>query len=110
MELRLSEVSTADQISIRTRFSNYNFRVTDARSFSGILSGGSLGDQVQHACLIGTVFSGSDGSTYWKELETGGQAVFLVYGEGMKRLTTSVIIALAVSAAPDLNLANTVAV
>ena len=109
MEVRLSEVNTVDQILIRTRFNDYSFRITDPNSCSGMLSGGALGTQPHHACLIGTIFPASDQDTHWKEIETGGHAVFLILGESMRRLTTSVIISIAVSAAPDSDTANRIA-
>lgn len=49
MEINLTEVNPSDQITIRTQFSAYNFRITDPLSGRGIPSGGRLGDEPHDA-------------------------------------------------------------
>lgn len=55
MEINLTEVNPSDQITIRTQFSAYNFRITDPLSGRGIPSGGRLGDEPHDAGLAGRI-------------------------------------------------------
>lgn len=91
MELRVTELNASDEITIRTQFSDYSFRVTDPVECRGILRGGRLGDQRREAYFAGTTLSASSQSTEPSRLETGYRFVFLIEGNGLKRLTTSIV-------------------
>ena len=53
MEIRVTEVNASDEITIRTQFSDYSFRVTDPVQCKGILSGGLPGNQQDEAFFAG---------------------------------------------------------
>jgi len=93
MKIRVTDTNNEDQISIRTRSSEYSFRVTNPSICKGLLSGGALGHEQREVFLAGTIFPSRSRSltSEWAELETGGCAVFLMAGESLDRLTTSVI-------------------
>src|SRR5262245_17563932 len=91
----LDKLGNTDTISVQTMKSNYHFSVLDPTSRRGLLSGGSLGDQVIEAFLSGTVSEDSRFDT--DELRTGERAVFFVESKkSVHRLITSVITNLAV--------------
>ena len=91
MELRVTELNVSDEITIRTQFSDYSFRVTDPVQCIGILRGGRLGNQRREAYFAGTILPASSQSTEPARLETGYRFVFLIEGNGLKRLTTSTV-------------------
>ncbi len=91
MELRVTELNTSDEITIRTQFSDYSFRVTDPVQCRGFLRGGRLGDQQRDALFAGTILTASSQSSEPSRLETGYPAVFLIEGDGLERLTTSIV-------------------
>ena len=91
MKIRVTDTNSADQISIRTRSSEYSFRVTNPSVCKGLLSGGLLGYEQREAFLACTIFPSESPTSDWAQLETGGCAVFLMMGETLTRLTTSVI-------------------
>jgi len=91
MKLRFTDVNAGDEITIRTQFNNYSFRVTDPVRCRGSLSGGPLGNQQHDAFLAGARLPDSSQSDEPSRLETGYQAVFLVGGNDFRRLTTSTI-------------------
>ena len=99
MEIQLTEVSPTREILIRTQFSVYSFRVADPVARRGFLSGGVLGNQRFVAFLAGTIFP----ATSSKNLQTGGRAVFVMFEHGLKRLTTSTITWITLSATEDPN-------
>ena len=91
MEIKVTEVNARYEITIRTLFSDYSFRVTDPVQCRGFLSGGPLGDQPREAFFAGAILPASSQSSEWSRLETGYRAVFLIEGKGLDRLTTSII-------------------
>jgi len=91
MKLRVIDVNAGDEITIRTQFNEYSFRVTDPVQCRGSLSGGSLGSQQHDAFLAGARLPASSDSDEPSRLETGYRAVFVVGGHDFRRLTTSTI-------------------
>ena len=91
MELRVTELNASDEITIRTQFSDYNFRVTDPVQCRGILRGGRLGDQRRDAFFAGKILTANGQSSERSRLEAGYRFVFLIEGNGLKRLTTSIV-------------------
>ena len=100
MEIRVTEVNASDEITIRTQFSDYSFRVTDPVQCKGILSGGLLGDQQHEAFFAGAIPAAYSQPCDSTRLETGYRAVFLMAGKGCDRLTTSIIIEITLSQPP----------
>jgi len=92
-EIELGQISAADSILIHTRNSEYRFSIVDPVQRRGILSGGTFGDYLHDATLIGALIPGSDlgdGDTSW--LRTNSRALFYVRAEsGIRRFTTSII-------------------
>lgn len=91
MELRVNEVNASDEICIRTQFSDYRFRVIHPRQCKGLLSGGPLGEQQHEAFFAGTLLPANIDAGGLTLLETGRRAVFLIVGNGLQKLTTSII-------------------
>ena len=92
MEIRLSEVNPSDQITIRTQFSAYSFRITDPLKCRGFLSGGLLGDEQHDAFFAGGISTACGELRDSERLEAGYRAVFFVAGnDDPKRLTTSIV-------------------
>ena len=100
MELRVTDVNASDEITIRTQFSDYSFRVTDPVQCRGFLSGGALGNQPHDAFLAEAILPASSQGGEPTRLETGYRAVFLIAGNGFRRLTTSIITEISVAQTP----------
>jgi hypothetical protein len=92
-EIAFDDMKAADRILIQTENSEYRFSVVDPESRRGILSGGSFGDVVQDATLVGVLSTGrSDDSSDTSRLKIHSCALFYVnVGARLKRLTTSAI-------------------
>jgi hypothetical protein len=96
-EIDFDDVNASDRILIQTQNSEYRFSVVDPHSRSGKLSGGSFGNQLQDATLVGVLIgsqgnSASDTSRLKIKLKINSCALFYInVGAGLKRLTTSVI-------------------
>jgi hypothetical protein len=92
-EIELIQVGATDSILIHTRNSEYRFSIIDPEQRRGILSGGTFGDDLHDATLIGALIPGSDlgdSDTSW--LRTNARALFYVRAEsGIRRFTTSLI-------------------
>ena len=97
MEIRVTAMKANDEITIRTCFSDYCFRVMDPVECKGVLSGGLLGTEPHEAVFIETIRSLKTPLLSTGQIEPGGRAVFLVGTDGLKRLTTSTITDIAVS-------------
>src|SRR5262245_22980481 len=89
--IALDDLRKADQISVHTKNSNYQFSILDPSERKGILAGGSLGDEVAEAVLNGAV--SVDGTRFdCGELKTGARAVFFIRTKNhVHRLITSLI-------------------
>ena len=91
MRIRVTEVSASDEICIRTQFSVYRFCVLQPYRCKGFLSGGPLGNQQHEAFFAGTILKANIETAELTALETGRRAVFLIGGNGRRKLTTSII-------------------
>jgi len=87
MELRVTDVNASNEITIRTQFSDYSFRVTDRVQCRGFLSGGPLGNQQHEAFLAEAMLPASSQGGEPSRLETGYRAVFLLGGSGLHSST-----------------------
>jgi hypothetical protein len=92
-EIAFDEVNAADRILIQTQNSEYRFSVVDPQSRRGKLSGGSFGNQLQDATLVGVLIGNpGNASSDTSRLKINSCALFYVnVGTGLKRVTTSVI-------------------
>jgi hypothetical protein len=92
-EIAFDEVNAADKILIQTKNSEYRFSVVDPEGRRGRLSGGSFGNQLQDATLVGALIgSHGNASKDTSRLKINSRALFYInVGAGLKRLTTSVI-------------------
>ncbi len=92
MEIIITEMNADDEISIRTKTSEYRFLVKDPGPCRGILTGGVLGQQPHDAFLVGAIFPRDGDISDSKKLVTGDRALFYLNGKnGLDCLTTSVI-------------------
>ena len=91
MEIRVTEMNASDEITIRTQFSDYSFRVTDPVRCRGVLTGGQLGTDLHDAIFLETIHPGNCEPRASPQLEPGDRAVFLIERENLSRLTTSII-------------------
>jgi len=98
VEIKLNHTNASDQITIRTQFSSYSFRVTDPLTCRGLLSGGSLGDQPEDAYFAGAISRASRQPHDATRLITGCHAVFFVGRKDLTRLTTSIVTKINLSA------------
>ena len=92
-EIDFNKVNASDRILIQTQNSEYRFSVVDPQSRSGKLSGGSFGNQLQDATLVGVLVGSYESPrSDTSRLKTNSCALFYIsVGAGLKRLTTSVI-------------------
>jgi hypothetical protein len=90
MEITVTELNPSDEIKIRTRCSDYSFRLIDPLQCRGVLSGGPLSGG-QQAVFGGTIVPASLQPNGSSQLEPGGRAVFFVGNLGLNTLTTSII-------------------
>ena len=96
MDIKMRDLNTLDEISIRTAHSEYHFRLTDPRLCRGILTGGVLGEVEHDAVLTNPSLSDEVKDELPARLEIGGCALFYVaVGEGVSFMTTSKITELA---------------
>jgi hypothetical protein len=87
----ISQIRPGECIWVQTRKSNYLFSVVDASGRRGTLTGGSLGDQIKDAVLVGET---SEDKTHFDsvELKPGFRALFFLENrDELHRLLTSVI-------------------
>lgn len=93
MEVNFLELKVDDEITIRTKSSEYRFHVTNPALYRGTLSGGVLGSKHREAYFAGSRSAevALDSTT----MRIGTSASFLVRGgRALKQLTTSVVIEL----------------
>ena len=93
MDVKLEEVHEKDQILIRTKNSEYKFSVVDPQSRTGVLTGGSLGDEQRESVLVGSLQGSSTHMTADSaSLKPGGRVLFyLSANKGVERLLTSAV-------------------
>jgi hypothetical protein len=92
-EIAFDDVKASDRILIQTKNSEYRFAVVDPESRRGTLSGGSIGEGLQDATLIGVLTGGRNAEDRdTSKLKIDSRALFYVnVGAGQKRVTTSII-------------------
>jgi len=96
MEINLTDTNAMDEISIRTRHGEYNFRVTDPYHCRGLLTGGELGNEKCEALFSGTVLPTSFSESSSNRFQIGTRALFhIAIKGGLKLITTSPITRLA---------------
>jgi hypothetical protein len=78
MDITVRDLSTMDEVGIRTRHSEYRFRITDPHLCRGILTGGMFGEQEHDAVLTGAPLPADLESQMNSRSEIGAQALFYV--------------------------------
>jgi len=92
MEKTTQEIKDKEQILIRTQNSEYRFSMTDPAERRGSLSGGSLGNHVRDAVLVGSLANNNNLPSDSLELKVGRRALFFLKARyGVERLVTSII-------------------
>ena len=99
----LEDVGANDKVLIKTMNSEYRFAVIDPLTHTGMLSGGSFGDEPRKACLIESLGRDENGALKeFRGLKTGARALFyLSSGRRIERVTTSNISSLTLVKAAD---------
>ena len=93
----VKDLNALEQISIRTRNSEYQFQVIEPTERRGFLSGGLFGNEPCEAILIGGLVGNESRGRLSAKLEIGSCALFYIAAtERVKRLTTSMITSLRV--------------
>lgn len=90
MEIRVKEMKAIEEIRIRTRCSDYRFRLVDPEQGRGVLSGGRLIEE-QEAVFLETIRPTNCATPVSDQLEAGDRAVFLVGSTELRTITTSPI-------------------
>ncbi|MEW6207692.1 MAG: zinc ribbon domain-containing protein [Acidobacteriota bacterium] len=94
-EIPFNDLRAKDSLLIETRNSTYSFSIVDPKSRTGLLSGGALSDQTEHATLIGVKLESGGADSDTSRLTTDSRALFYLHVGGCFRsLTTSVITSL----------------
>lgn len=95
--IAVKDLNAREQISIRTRNSEYQFQVIEPIERRGFISGGPFGEEQYEAIFIGGFVGNESRGRISASLEIGACALFYVGAkERMKRLTTSMITDLSV--------------
>ncbi|HEX7296803.1 MAG TPA: hypothetical protein VF251_13675 [Pyrinomonadaceae bacterium] len=98
MEIKVKEMKTIEEITIRTRASDYRFRLIDPEQGRGILTGGRLTAE-HEAVFVETIRP----TPMLDQLEPGDRAVFLVGTTELRTITTSPITEIVISEADAAN-------
>jgi len=99
MEIRVKEMKAIEEITIRTRSSDYRFRLVDPSQGRGILRGGRLTEE-HEAVFVETIRPTSSAAPVSEQLGPGDRAVFLVGTNELRTLTTSPITEIVITEAP----------
>ena len=100
MEVTVTQMNANDEVTIRTLFSEYCFRVISPVECKGVLSGGRLSKE-KEAIFVETIRPTSTAASLSNHLKPGDRAVFLVGMSEMMKLTTSVITEIILSEVPS---------
>jgi len=101
MWITVKDLKQMDEVTIRTQYSEYRFRVTDPTQGKGLLSGGLLGEVQHEATLCYEVAAGDQHAQLSARLEIGRCAFFYVYvRDRLRRLTTSEILDVSLTRIP----------
>lgn len=99
MDITVKDLNAMDEIAIRTKHSEYRFRVTDPQVGRGVLSGGLFGQEEHDAVLTCGRLPADLQDHMSAKLEIGGCALFYVaIKEAVSMLTTSRIMDLTLEA------------
>jgi len=98
MEIRVKEMKAIEEITIRTKSSDYRFRLVDAEQGRGVLSGGRLTEE-HEAVFLETIRPTNSATPVSDQLEAGDRAVFLVGTNELRTMTTSAITEIVISEA-----------
>ena len=102
MDITVTDLSAMDEVSIRTRNSEYRFRITNPHLCRGVLKGGLFGEQEHDAVLTASPLPARLEFQTNAKLEIGGCALFYVAIEdSVNLLTTSTITDLTLAAKRD---------
>ena len=102
MDITVKDLSAMDEISIRTRNSEYRFRITDPHICRGLLTGGMFGEKKYDAVLTGAPLPAGLETHLTARLEIGGCALFYIaVDDRVNVLTTSTITDLTLAAKRD---------
>lgn len=95
-EIRLNDIDPADRVVIETRNNLYQFSVMDASQRCGVLSGGTLGEEIRDAVLMGSLSTDGGGfKVNHLSLKMNARAFFYIKtSTGAERLVTSPVISL----------------
>jgi hypothetical protein len=102
MEIRVKEMKAIEEITIRTKSSDYRFRLVDAEQGRGVLSGGRLTEE-QEAVFLETIRPTNSVTPVSDQLEAGDRAVFLVGTNELRTMTTSPITEIVIAEAAATN-------
>jgi len=91
VEICVSEMKASDQITIRTHFSEYSFRVIDPKGRRGVLTGGPFGNGLHEAMFVEAIHPPNCEPRASCQLKPGDRAVFFVGRDTISRITTSTI-------------------
>ena len=97
MEIKVTDMNASDEVKIRTKFSDYSFRMIDPAHCRGVLRGGRLGMDQHEAIFVETIRPKDNAMPLSDQLAPGDRAVFLVGSNTLKKLTTSTITEIVVS-------------
>ena len=90
--ISFEDMNASDELLIRTENSKYRFSVIDPARKYGTLSGGTLGDELCDAILVGGIVTSDKSSTLTQGLMTESRAMFSICtARGLKQLLTSAI-------------------
>jgi hypothetical protein len=93
----VSDLNAMEQISIRTRNSEYQFKIIEPAERRGFLSGGQFGEEQHEAILVGGLVGNESRGRLSTKLQIGACALFYIAAkERVQRLTTSMIVKLKV--------------
>jgi len=102
MDITVKDLNAMDEVSIRTKNSEYRFRITDPHLCRGLLTGGLFGKQEHDAVLTAAPLPANLATQMTAKLEIGGCALFYVaIRESVNLLTTSPITDLTLAAKRD---------
>jgi hypothetical protein len=92
MGITVKDLNALDEIAIRTRHSEYRFRITDPHQGRGLLTGGLFGEDEHDAIVTGSPAPADLHSHFSTQLEIGSSAFFYVSVEDSVRLLTTTTI------------------
>jgi hypothetical protein len=102
MDITVKDLNALDEIAIRTRRSEYRFRITNPHLGRGLLTGGMFGEQQYDAVIAASSLISDVDDRFSTKLEVGANALFYVaIEESVRLLTTSPITDLTLAARRD---------